>query len=590
MKHFDFDDRFLLNFPKKYRRQTHLEPISCFPGIEPQQSWNIIKDLRKFYEKEGVDLYAETVPGTTWGLNMWPGEGTLLFDHDELFNKIIKKIVKKIVTNIEQKDREEYSVNLTSKLGYPFFTNDKKLENVEHVLSNIDTYLNMNLLNTVLNRNQLEKRIKERTTNCPYGYVIVNNKIDISDFEHYKYDSEADILTMRMRLVFNYSALNFVSLCMDQAIHTYILRTEELMHFDMSRINTELNQYLNYREVTNEDELLKIGDEEDIVIALDAERFDEQNNRDRQNAYGEGIGSNYREVQNKLLDSYYFLEGTVMGSSFLEIIKKEDNRAFRSDVKWPTFSGKEVWANWVSKRDFYLKLFKDVQLGSGISYVSSFGKVIFQAINHIYTCEVQGIDPEITEYTSYNRYEWISRFGILPLSYGDDQFYFGKARSVRRYLQVARKFIKLNVETLLTFLGFGWINGVGFKLTKRNYMKNEIGPEHEFGSHFRRFPAIGLLSKDHDYKMLGTSDIEDFIIRHDNLLKEKGFDKKRFIELNLSEEKRLLDIEGKLLNAFSWKLNLNKIYLMTKKEKALLGLYGNINQELIDKTFTYLKS
>lgn len=545
----------------------------------------------------------KVVTGTTWGFNMWPSPGTFKeTEFEPIFLKAITKIVKGVVEQISSRDLDEYSVNLRSKLGYPFYTADSKYETVLSYLAKCEPYYYG--INTVLNRNQVDKKGKKRVSPCAIGFGDVNSSIVMEDDNdlNYKYKKEkyeeGDLRTMRMRLAFNFHIDTLMTLVADQPIHEVFLR-DPLMHHDMSQINLSITvkTFANAEFVNNLDTLNKMEDETPIFIAADAIRFDDQQTRSRQEAYGRGVGPRYEQILQGLLDSPFLLEGTIYPNS-VNITEKQNNEHLKINVPFES-SNSLPYTKYVVGLPWYLKVFKEIQLGSGLSMVSGLAKAVFSTVNHLYYAykkrKVQGdLTKQFLEellkdlkYTTRTHNEWLAECGVIPCSYGDDQFWFGKARAVRNYFHFASNFINMELQEDPTFLGFHWIKGIGFSLTIDNYLKTFLFPEHEFGSTFRQYPAHSLKYKDLDYLRLSNMTSDDLRIFWERIEQITSFNKDEFVKSNLSKEEAEILKRGMELSIPFYKIQ--KPYLLTASEKESLGLARKIPIGILEKVFVFLK-
>lgn len=619
------DYTFLRNFPKNYKRQVHLKPLSILPDrkFDLETTTKLIKMANDDY---GYNECGNTVAGTTWGFNMWPSRGVFKPKPlEQNFLKLLTRLTSHVVRQINRDDINDYSINIHSKLGYPHYTSEnKELIVIEKLRKLSRTRTGLNL---VLNRNQPDKWEKKRQADCVLGNVDVIDRINIdrNDPESYEYSEDGLYKTMRMRLAFNFIDDTLLTLVVDTPIHSCILRLNDMMHHDLSRINSQhiLSPNLNCDEILNYEKLIELSDRYRSIakserpkffLPADCVRFDTQVDKQRQLAYGKGCGNVYSEILNDLLNAPFLLEGTVMGNS-LKLKQKEDNFRFRNEI--PFEENKSLsYTTWVVNQKWYIKQYEEIQLGSGLSMVAPIAKMIFQTINLIFVRLMQHYNEEeiikILTGDEKEKYDILNGFiqridkldiitydewkqiNIFPLSYGDDQLWLGDPVTLKIYYQIVSEFLMLEIQNKTKFLGFEYIKGLGLKLTWNNYLKTTLFPEHDFGSNFRKYPAVSLYFKDLDYIRLSNITAEDLRNFWNKVKNLTGFDKDNFILQNFGkevEEIKANAIKRKVMLADLFSYNpIFKQYLLTKEEKIAAGLAAAVPYQILEKAFKYLTS
>jgi len=398
------------------------------------------------------------------------------------------------------------------------------------------------------------------------------------------------------------------------------------MHHDMSRINQipEIARCIaDYTFLSEFDDIYaryirskESPDPRRYCVAADCVRFDNQVSRARQEAYAKGIGQTYLEWLTNMLDSPFILEGCVFGDS-CEVVEEEDNRRYMEDIPFRTNSDLPH-TKWVANQKWYIRKYQEIQLGSGLSMVAPIAKAFFSVINLVFiTAKDEGVDHQYieklwanditqteplldrlmrsviekisdTKQTGYSHkiQDWNDRYGIIPLSYGDDQIWFGTIDSITLYLSLARQFINLELQKEAIFLGFYLIDKVGFKLTEANYLKSFLFPEHDFGSYFRKYPATAIYSKDLDYKRLGTITDDWLNTWWKDVEAVTGFNKDNYIEQNLEREKREIALLGHQLSS---NMIRGKRYLMTKEELIAAGQAVMVPSDVLVNVYQNLR-
>jgi hypothetical protein len=561
--------------------------------------------MRSFYQLD--DLYGNVIPGTSWGINIWPGE-------TKIERHFLEPRLLKAMTQVAAKFRDivqndptllnEFDVNMNSKLGYPYYTSENK---VIHVIDILLTNSIEPGIATTLTRNQVDKKGKIRKIDTLIGNVVVENKVRLDHKFGYIYDSEGEFETMRGRAAFNFPKENMKSQGVDSAVHTAILINTPSMHHDMSTAYTspEYQKAKDYEEITSVDDLISGDPEDNIKVCTDAVRFDYQQDVPRQLAYGEGIGPVYKHWIDTANKSPFLIEGSILPNSYREIVKPNGVRLKPVDlqalaVKFGINNRLTPYGIGMSNKKFFLVNFQNMQMGSGLSLVTTLPKVLFivlMTISRLYyrkfgpilrqtdldehklsTCfeEFEEIGITLTQQPNLT---WLNDFCCL-WSYGDDQCWFGQRKAILTAWYIYKLFIELDVESTLSFLGFR-IAKDGIYLTAYNFGRTEQDPEHAFGTGFRRFPAVALKCKVDDYKRLGNMPAAWYTERT-KLLKQAGFDEESYIRDNFEQQLRESNYEP------NWKNILGKYYLMTKEERRKTGVYRPVPESILLTNFNYM--
>lgn len=221
-----------------------------------------------------------------------------------------------------------------------------------------------------------------------------------------------------------------------------------------------------------------------------------------------------------------------------------------------------------------------VQLGSGVSPVTTIAKAVFWIIYAIVEMELGGATfEEALDRLWSNK---CSGFGIM--NYGDDNVVYStsKARLEEVKVIVAR-YMTIEEEVPPAFLGHNYHDDVGFRLRAKSYLANFWLAERPPHSIFRPYPNYGFAMRREIYSQDGESVVAKSIIPEENRLLRKYGVEPADIYARAAREKAMIGDEP-------YNRLVGKEYLLTEEEKARLPDFQVLPADQVAHYLKYLLS